>query len=248
MRIIAVPQEIASRHDQNQSSVLKSSQSSTEKAMSRSQAVAFLRQMGCDTAEHDTGCTFLEHLSGVADVLATWGEPESVSLAGLFHSIYGTELFQDYSIDFSQRPRIQAIIGVEAEALVWTFCVMDLATLDATMEHEAGQHYIKARAQHGAMKVPLSDLQYRQLITVQLADWLEQVERYSHMPDQKLGWQPGDAWKHRRTGYRKMAEKLGGIPLQAWKNTYDREPVATRNICNDVTPAVQHYKQPVIVS
>lgn len=43
------------------------------------------------------------------------------------------------------------------------------------MEHEAGQHYIKARAQHGAMKVPLSDLQYRQLITVQLADWLEQV-------------------------------------------------------------------------
>lgn len=49
-------------------------------------------------------------------------------------------------------------------------------------------------------------------------------------------------------GYRKMAEKLGGIPLQAWKNTYDREPVATRNICNDVTPAVQHYKQPVIVS
>lgn len=42
----------------------------------------------------DAGCTFLEHLSGVADVLATWGEPESVSLAGLFHSIYGTELFQ----------------------------------------------------------------------------------------------------------------------------------------------------------
>ena len=40
------------------------------------------------------GVKFLEHLQGVQRVLESWGEPNAVSLAGLFHSIYGTELFQ----------------------------------------------------------------------------------------------------------------------------------------------------------
>ena len=40
------------------------------------------------------GCFFLEHLSGVQDVLQSWNEPEYVCNAGLFHSVYGTELFQ----------------------------------------------------------------------------------------------------------------------------------------------------------
>ena len=68
------------------------------------------------------------------------------------------------------------------------------------------------------------------------------------MPDPKLGWQPGDAWKHRRTGYRRMAERLGGVPLQAWRDTYAREPLATRQMCNDITPRVQHYNKAVIVN
>lgn len=74
----------------------------------------------------------------------------------------------------------------------------------------------------------------------------DQVERYSHMPEPKLGWQPGDAWGHRRNGYRRMAEKLGGVPLQAWKDTYAREPENTRHIVNDVTPVVNHSATPVV--
>jgi hypothetical protein len=41
-----------------------------------------------------TGEDFLSHLTGVEAVLRDWGEPEPVCLAGLFHSIYGTEGFQ----------------------------------------------------------------------------------------------------------------------------------------------------------
>ena len=81
----------------------------------------------------------------------------------------------DYSVDFSQRPKIQNIIGERAEFLVHTFCVMDLASLDATMSHPSGQHCVMARQQHGGEKIPLTDQQYTDLITVQLADWLEQV-------------------------------------------------------------------------
>ena len=73
------------------------------------------------------------------------------------------------------------------------------------------------------------------------------MERYAQMPDPKLGWQPGDAWGHRRTGYRRMAEKLGGIQLKAWQETYAREPEASRHIVNDVTPEVKHYIKPVVV-
>ena len=41
-----------------------------------------------------SGCLFLEHLSGVQAVLQSWNEPEYVCNTGLFHSVYGTELFQ----------------------------------------------------------------------------------------------------------------------------------------------------------
>ncbi|KAK9805046.1 hypothetical protein WJX73_006614 [Symbiochloris irregularis] len=203
--------------------------------------------MGCDKAPHDTAVPFLDHLMGVSRVLQNWGEPQAVCDAGLFHSIFGTELFQDYSVDFKQRPQIQKLIGERAEFLAYVFCIMDLASLDATMCDPDGQHSILARQDQGGHRVPLTDQQYRDLITVQLADWLEQVERYAQLTDPKLGWQPGDAWKHRRTGYRRMAEKLGGKYLQAWRDTYAREPVATRHLSNDVTPPVQHVNKRVVV-
>ena len=229
-----------------------------------------------------TGCLFLEHLSGVQDVLRSWDEPEYVCNTGLFHSVYGTELFQvlyvlhvpyrtvtpfalssvrpriittvvravlrpqvcammqlcsrqlsadpsteyfsltsprtllltltskisfrtqhnmqptgpqgcmsasilfvpvhipqDYSVSFDRRPDIQALIGHQAEFLVHTFCIMDLASLDATMDAPSGKHHVVARKQHGTEQVPLTDQQYHDLITVQLADWLEQVHSWA---------------------------------------------------------------------
>ena len=82
---------------------------------------------------------------------------------------------QDYSVSFSRRPDIQSLIGDQAEFLVHTFCVMDLASLDATMDAPSGKHQVMARKQHGGQPISLTDQQYRDLITVQLADWLEQV-------------------------------------------------------------------------
>ena len=78
-------------------------------------------------------------------------------------------------MSFNRRPDIQALIGEKAEFLVHTFCVMDLASLDATMDVPSGKHQVLARKQHGSYVIALTDQQYRDLITVQLADWLEQV-------------------------------------------------------------------------
>ena len=52
---------------------------------------------------------------------------------------------------------------------------MDLASLDATMDAAPGKHHVMTRKQHGGQRISLTDQQYRDLITVQLADWLEQV-------------------------------------------------------------------------
>ncbi len=43
------------------------------------------------------------------------------------------------------------------------------------MDAPSGKHHVMARKQHGGQPIPLTDQQYRDLITVQLADWLEQV-------------------------------------------------------------------------
>ena len=82
---------------------------------------------------------------------------------------------QDYSVSFDRRPEIRAIIGERAEATVHTFCIMNLASLDTTLDAPAGQHSVVAHKQHGGHRIPLTDQQFRDLIVVQLADWLEQV-------------------------------------------------------------------------
>lgn len=88
-------------------------------------------------------------------------------------------------MDFSQRSQIRAIIGQRAEFLAYVFCIMDLASLDATVDDAAGQHSVLAREQHGGQRVQLTDQQYTDLITVQLADWLEQARHNSTLSQAK---------------------------------------------------------------
>ena len=63
-----------------------------------------------------------------------------------------------------------------------------------------------------------------------------------------MGWVVGDAWGHRRTGYRKIAHILGGKYLKAYDNVYAREPEHTRHIVRDVTPEVKHQSAAVKVA
>lgn len=72
-----------------------------------------------------------------------------------------------------------------------------------------------------------------------------QVERWAQKPEEKLGWEVGDAWGHRRNGYRKMAEMLGGKYLEAYRRVFAREPEHTKHIVRDVTPEVKHIAAPI---
>lgn len=52
---------------------------------------------------------------------------------------------------------------------------MDRATLDETLSHGSGAHFVLARPEFGGHKIPLTDQQFTDLISVHLADWLQQV-------------------------------------------------------------------------
>ena len=70
-----------------------------------------------------SGRTLFEHLLGTYLLLKEWDQPEPVCLAGLFHSIYGTNVF---ALPLPmQRTEVKEAIGAEAEELAWLFCVVE---------------------------------------------------------------------------------------------------------------------------
>ncbi len=81
----------------------------------------YLLSRSVDSAEH-SGASLWEHLAGVHRILQVVGSEDYVCHAGLFHSVYGTQSFKTVSVDNSKRSEVQALIGTQAESLVWAFC------------------------------------------------------------------------------------------------------------------------------
>ena len=82
----------------------------------------FLTSLEADKTRH-SGRTLFEHLKGVHDLLRDWDNPEEVCLAGLYHSIYGTDTFHHKSL--ADRGRLKDMIGEHAEFLVHCFSTKD---------------------------------------------------------------------------------------------------------------------------
>lgn len=71
------------------------------------------------------GRPLADHLIGTHDLLAQWGNPVDVCLAGLFHSVYGTKTFRTSTIGIDSRNGLRALIGKSAEELVFVFGMSD---------------------------------------------------------------------------------------------------------------------------
>lgn len=81
----------------------------------------YLLAHGAGTTAH-SGYTLWQHLLGVHDILQASKFPDYVCTAGLFHSIYGTQIFNKVTLDKSRRTELQALIGTKAECLAMAFC------------------------------------------------------------------------------------------------------------------------------
>src|SRR5262249_45602882 len=149
-------------------------------------------EIGVENVPH-TKKSYLAHLIGVYNYLRSQKCTEDVCRAGMFHSIYGTELFQGFKLPLERRPDVRALIGERAEYLAYLNCAMGRASCDYALEQQAPFRILDRLT---GCEVKLSADDFDDLCRVHLYDWLEQAPR-SDMPE------------YRRSAYRRMAERLG---------------------------------------
>jgi hypothetical protein len=169
-------------------------------AARRAAVTAFLLELGAESRVH-TGRTFLAHALAVGDLLSGWRCREAVCLAGVCHSIYGTETSTAAALPLDRRDALGAVIGAEAERLAYLNCAVDRRSLDLSLLAGGPPFRLRDRMARSLCELPAQP--FDDLLHVHLADWLEQV------PHSRIRGYRYDA-------LRTIARRLGGAPLAAF--------------------------------
>jgi len=167
----------------------------------------FYISIGADNIRH-TRKTLLAHAIGVYQGLYNQGCCENVCHAGLFHSIYGTELFQRFKLPLQRRADLRALIGEYAEKLVFINCFINRASLDQQVGRTQGPYTLTNR--ENGEHISLEKDEFNDLVMVHLYDHLEQVAR-------------SQQWHYRRDEYHAMARRFGGSVVETYENVFARE-------------------------
>ena len=168
------------------------------------QLTDFLVDLGLDTIGH-TEKSYLAHVIGVYNDLKAWGCEEDVCRGGMFHSIYGTEVFQGFTLSVDRREEITEMIGPRAERLAYWNCAMDRQTFDSAVDRGEAPYWIRDRITDE--RVDLSAQDFDDLCRVHLCDWLEQVPRSKD-------------WDYRPQVFDTMARRLGGIARTSFDQVF----------------------------
>jgi hypothetical protein len=101
----------------------------------RQSLVAFLLDIGTDTIGHSGGALLL-HLFGTESILESWGAPSTLSVAGLFHSVYGTHSFQTPPLSATPPHRllVQDLIGKESEEIVYYYSILNYHSITSALK------------------------------------------------------------------------------------------------------------------
>jgi hypothetical protein len=174
------------------------------------QLTDFLVSLGVDKVPH-TNEVFLAHLIGVYRDLQSWDCDEDLCRAGLFHSIYGTERFQAFSLPLERRGDVRELIDPRAERLAYLNSAMDRNSFDRAA-FESGDHY-RIVDRFTGEPLDLSGDEFDDLCRVHLCDWLEQAPR-------------SQEWDYRRAAYRRLAERLGGVALESYDRVFSQPRAA----------------------
>jgi hypothetical protein len=133
--------------------------------------LALLRASGAHACSH-SGRTLMDHLAGTYQMLKSWQAPEDVCLAGLFHSVYGTNAFHRQSLAFTERHKVRSLIGAEAEELAWIFCSVERpqAFLDCV-------HGSQLLSRHDQAQIHCTPDTLSKLLEIECANLIEQSGR-----------------------------------------------------------------------
>jgi len=167
----------------------------------------FLVGIGTKNIAHTEG-SFLAHLIQVFRDLKRWGFDEAVCLAGLFHSIYGTDKFREFSLPLERRDEVRALIGERAERLAFLYCAMDRKSFDCSLEKGVAPYQMTDRFTGEQIEFSADD--FEDICGLQLVDWLEQVPRSKQ-------------WDYRRETHRRIADRMGEFAQQEYERVYALE-------------------------
>ncbi|MEY2977416.1 MAG: DUF6817 domain-containing protein [Prochlorotrichaceae cyanobacterium] len=134
--------------------------------------IEILKKLGTNSTEHLNKRSLYSHLLGTYRILKKWNAPEQVCLAGLYHSIYGTYNYRKCVVNLEQRDIIEDAIGVDAEKLVYYYCLEDRNHFSSNFERI---NEFKLRTWLGKKEMSLTQEEFSALITIRLADHLEQL-------------------------------------------------------------------------
>lgn len=141
-----------------------------------------LIKLGTDKVGHSQG-SFYEHLIGTHDLLKSWGNKKSVCLAGLFHSIYGTEDFTDSTLAYERRQELQRIIGKEAEHLVYLFCTTQRRSFFNNLSALARGGQLQVLDRQAQQMIPVSKETLVNLLELEVANLIDQAPPPQQIPD-----------------------------------------------------------------
>jgi hypothetical protein len=106
----------------------------------------------------------------VALLLEHWGLGQDVCLAGLFHSVYGTEHFREGPLGQRDRPRVREVCGERAERLAWRFGVL---AGDSLLSMASRSPKYRLRGTNG-QTIEVSEDDLADLLAIHWANLLEQ--------------------------------------------------------------------------
>ncbi len=118
-----------------------------------------------------SGRTLLDHLRGTYELLTHWGSHEVTRIAGLFHSIYGTQTFAHALLDRSQRSYVRSVIGATTEHLVFLFSTCDRDSFFANI----GATNISLLNKVNGELLEVSPETLSALVEIEVANTLEQI-------------------------------------------------------------------------
>jgi hypothetical protein len=138
----------------------------------------FLKSAAAHETEH-SGRDLLRHLTNTYRILRRWGCPEYLCVAGLFHSVYGTEAFRHAMFTKRQRQLIRDKIGSNAEHAAYLYCIAERRSLYENLERKAPY---SLRTFRDGTTIPLSRKCLADLMALDLANSLEQLSRVPLTP------------------------------------------------------------------
>jgi len=135
-------------------------------------ALALLEEIGAEDVSHPRG-SLSDHLKGTYDVLSGWGCSREVTLAGLYHSVYGTDVFRTVTLSPDARDRVVDAIGADAERLAFLYCALERESLYDNLRTGGPPYAVRDRVDGSPIELDCSD--YAGLLTLDLANRLEQM-------------------------------------------------------------------------